>query len=224
MFLTCALIASNRFTGHAATRGVGRGSASEVNFAQGSGVCAAAIGAPYSSARVPQRMAVAVRIGIRRSATGRRRHCRDEIAQAADLVEPRQRLPQPFDVSRRERAPGAVREFAMQLFLRKRIAGAAPERAFDPFRDRAAVVERDPQLGAERLAIALGGRREGRGVDAPHQRPRRGVAERLTLEILENDAAAEQGAREAVLHAEFRVEAGLRVGPVGMGEAARMCP
>ena len=38
------------------------------------------------------------------------------------------------------------------------------------------------------------------------------------------DALIEQGAREAVLHAEFGVELALRIGPVGVRQSSRMCP
>ncbi len=47
---------------------------------------------------------------------------------------------------------------------------------------------------------------------------------RVALEILESDLALQGRAGEAVLHAELGVEAGFRVGPVSVREAARVRP
>ena len=210
-------------------RGAGRGSASDVKAAQGSaGACRRSRVSPLGQRQARSRgSALAIRLGIR---LGQRLVGDSAIAATTsrrllDLVEPRQHLPQPLDPGARQRAAGAVREFRMQRVgsgsgLSVPRPSALPTR-FAIVRPSSKVIA---QLGAERLAAASGRSRERRGVDAPHQRPRGGVAERLALEMLEHDTAVEQGARQAVLHAELRVETRLRVGPVGMGEAARMRP
>src|SRR5207247_54445 len=104
------------------------------------------------------------------------------------------------------------------------IVWAAAQRAADPLGDGPAVVECDPHLGAEMLAAGRPHLRVRRGVYAPHQRARLRLAECLALEILEQYAAGQERARQAVLHAELGVEPALRIGPVGVGEPARMGP
>ena len=61
-------------------------------------------------------------------------------------------------------------------------------------------------------------------MDARQQRPHVSVLVGIALEMLEPDPAVHQRAGEAVLHAELGIECALRVGPVGVGEAARVGP
>ena len=147
----------------------------------------------------------------------------DDGSQARRLVEAEQQVLQMRHRCRRQRAGGAIGEFVGERLLRQRVVRTAAERGADAVRNHRPVVEGDPHLGAERLGgvVVLG---VGRGVDALHQRAGRRVMEGRALEILEHDAAGQGGARQAILHAELGVEAALRVGPVGVREAARMRP
>jgi len=59
-------------------------------------------------------------------------------------------------------------------------------------------------------------------LDSAHELAHRRIVRGAVLEMIDDDAALEQRAGEAVLDAELRVEITARIGPVYVREAARM--
>src|SRR5215471_17646201 len=94
-----------------------------------------------------------------------------------------------LDLRRRQDTAGAIGELAEQRRFRQRIVRTAPERRPDALRDRMPVIECDAHLGAEMLVAVGGHLGMRRGMNALHELPRRGIAERFALEMLQEDAA-----------------------------------
>src|SRR5262249_3982380 len=64
----------------------------------------------------------------------------------------------------------------------------------------------------------------GGGMDARQDGPDGWIAEGICLEVLDADRAVGKRTRQAVLHAELRLESALRVGSVGVLEPPRVRP
>src|SRR5262249_33951982 len=118
----------------------------------------------------------------------------------------------------------AVLELFTQPLHRQRVGAGASQGLVDLAGKDLATDGRHLYLGAE----VIGGRKLRGGVcggmDARQDHPYRRIAEGITLEVLDADRTVSERARQAVLHAELRLEPALRVGTVGVLEAPRVRP